>query len=124
MQNCEPATDEAWERALPHLDEAMAELKEPDRSALLLRFFKGRPLREVGMELGIGEDAARMRVNRALDKLRGLLLRKGLALSSVALVTKMTEVSVQAISAERARLVQQMAVLRMAGVIEGRPPRF
>ena len=34
MQTCEPAADEAWERALPHLDEAMAELKEPDRSAL------------------------------------------------------------------------------------------
>ncbi|MDA7510178.1 sigma-70 family RNA polymerase sigma factor [Verrucomicrobia bacterium] len=53
-----------------HLEEAMSQLKEGDRSALVLRYFEDRNLREVGCELGISEDAARMRVNRALEKLK------------------------------------------------------
>jgi len=53
-----------------HLEAVMSQLKEEERSALVLRYFEDRNLREVGRELGISEDAARMRVNRALEKLK------------------------------------------------------
>ncbi len=53
-----------------HLEEAMSQLKEDDRCAIVLRYFEDRNLREIGRELGISEDAARMRVNRALSKLK------------------------------------------------------
>lgn len=51
------------------LDEGLEELPEADRSALLLRYFEGLSHREIGAHLGISEDAARMRVNKALDRL-------------------------------------------------------
>ena len=53
------------------------ELHEADRTAVVLRFLENRSLREVGTALGLQENAARMRVDRALDKLRGLLARRG-----------------------------------------------
>ena len=45
-------------------------LREKDRRAIVLRFYEGRNLREVGLALGASEDAAKKRVNRALEKLR------------------------------------------------------
>ena len=57
----------------------MHELKEADREAILLRYFENRPLAQVGEKLGLGENAARMRVERALEKMRGLLAKRGIA---------------------------------------------
>ncbi|HTZ19906.1 MAG TPA: sigma-70 family RNA polymerase sigma factor [Opitutaceae bacterium] len=74
-----------WERLRPVIDEAMDELSEPDREAILLRFFAARSFAEVGEKLAISENAARMRAERALDKLRALLARRGITSTSVAL---------------------------------------
>lgn len=72
-------------RVAPILDEAINELGEADRTAILLRFFEQQDFRAVGEALGSGEDAARMRVNRALEKLESLLKRRGVTASSAAL---------------------------------------
>ncbi|MGO9000907.1 MAG: RNA polymerase sigma factor [Limisphaerales bacterium] len=76
-----------WEKLHPALDEVMHELKETDREAILLRYFENRQFAEVGAKLGLNENAARMRVERALEKLRGLLASRGVttaaALASV-----------------------------------------
>jgi len=61
------------------LDEVMHELKEPDREAILLRYFENRQFAEIGGKLGLNENAARMRVERALEKLRAVFLRRGVA---------------------------------------------
>lgn len=66
-----------WQRMAPFLDDALGRLSARDRDALVLRFLEGRALREVGGMLGLSENSARMRVNRALEKLRGLLQRRG-----------------------------------------------
>jgi len=81
----EDSPDEAWQRIQPVLDDALHELKEADRAALVLRFLEERPLREVGERLGLNENAARMRVDRALDKLRGLLGRRGITSTAAGL---------------------------------------
>ncbi len=52
---------------------ALAKLPEEDRTALVLRYWENRSLREVGTAFGIGEDAAQKRVSRALDRLRNRL---------------------------------------------------
>ena len=57
----------------PLLDEAVNELDDEDRTAVLLRFFEQLDFRSVGAALGSNEDAARMRVRRALAKLEVLL---------------------------------------------------
>ena len=64
------ATANDWTQIAPLLDDAMAALDETDRSAILLRFFENKSLREVGEALGASEDAAQKRVSRAVEKLR------------------------------------------------------
>jgi RNA polymerase sigma factor (sigma-70 family) len=83
----ETAPDADWEKLRPTLDDAMHELKETDREAVLLRYFENRQFAEVGAKLGLNENAARMRVERALEKLRGIFAKRGVttatALASV-----------------------------------------
>ena len=79
------AAEVAWEQVGPWLDEAMRELGERDREAVLLRFFARRPFAEIGATLRVSEDAARMRVERALEKLRGVLARRGVTSTGAAL---------------------------------------
>ena len=40
---------DAWLQVRPLLDDAMAQLNEKDRNAIVLRFFEGKPLKEVAM---------------------------------------------------------------------------
>ncbi|MGO8700392.1 MAG: RNA polymerase sigma factor [Limisphaerales bacterium] len=87
---------EAWMRVGPLLDEAMAQLSEKDRNALVLRFFEGKPLKEVGDALGSSEDAAKMRVNRALDKMRDFFHQRGITVAGGVLAEAISENSIQA----------------------------
>jgi RNA polymerase sigma factor (sigma-70 family) len=92
-----PSSDESiWEQIAPYLDEAMLQLSEMDRGALVLRFFQHKSLGEVGEELGLKEDTARMRVNRALEKLRQYFLKKGVVCTQLALGVVISERAVQA----------------------------
>jgi RNA polymerase sigma factor (sigma-70 family) len=68
-----------WEKLRPTLDGAMHELKEADREAVLLRYFENRTFAEISVRCGINENAERMRVERALEKLRAIFLRRGIA---------------------------------------------
>lgn len=83
----ETGMDAEWAQILPVLDEAMDDLSQTDRVAVLLRHFERRPLAEVGARLGLGENAARMRVERALVKLRRHLVRRGVTSTTSALAT-------------------------------------
>ena len=74
-------TAEDWKRVAPLLDEAMARLSDVDRNAIVMRYMEDATFPEVGQKLGLSEDAARKRVGRAMMKLRGLLARKGVAIS-------------------------------------------
>lgn len=78
--------DEPDDDLLPFLDDALGRLPEADRSALILRFLSRQDLRTVGNSLGVSEDAARKRVDRALERLRTLLAREGRALPVSTLV--------------------------------------
>ncbi|MBN8249396.1 MAG: sigma-70 family RNA polymerase sigma factor, partial [Verrucomicrobia bacterium] len=71
-----PAVD--WERLGPVLDAALHELREHDRLAILWRYFERRSFPEMGARLGLGENGARMRVARALERLRIRLRRRGI----------------------------------------------
>ncbi len=80
----------------PELDEAIEELGAEDRQAILLRFFEQIDFRSVGQALGSTEEAARKRVSRALEKLQGLLQRRGISLSMAALGTVLATETVKA----------------------------
>ena len=89
-------TDDAWKQISPVLDGAMDTLNERDRNAVLLRYFENKPLAEVGAALGVSEDAARVRVNRALEKLRATLTKSGVTLGVTAIAGAVTANAIQA----------------------------
>jgi RNA polymerase sigma factor (sigma-70 family) len=94
-QSSSPA-EASWDDIAPSLDEALAHLGQADRHAVLLRFFEKKGLKEVGRAIGSSEDAAKKRISRALDKLRGFLVRRGIVLSTLTLASVLAENSVQA----------------------------
>jgi RNA polymerase sigma factor (sigma-70 family) len=66
-----------WEEVLPALDECLSKTRLSDQRAILLRFYEQKSWRDVGSALGLDENAARVRVDRALEKLRTQLRRRG-----------------------------------------------
>lgn len=82
-----PSSDSSveWEQLRPFIDGALDGLRQRDREALLLRFFEGRQFADIGAALHISEDAARMRVERALAKLHAALSRRGVTSTRAAL---------------------------------------
>ena len=91
----EPEPD-VWPQIAPLLDDALDRLGERDRHAIVLRFFENRSLGEVGAALGASEDAAKMRVNRALEKLRKLFSKRGVMLTTTVIAGAVAANSVQA----------------------------
>jgi RNA polymerase sigma factor (sigma-70 family) len=83
----DPTADVEWNKLIPVLDAAMNELKEADREIILLRYFEDCRLAEVGAKFGLSENAARMRVERALEKLRTALANRGVTTTAAALAT-------------------------------------
>src|SRR5687767_2062235 len=73
MQDVVTDEEPLWQEIVPVLDEALDRLKDDEQTILLLRFFDRKPFAEVGAAFHISEDAAKMRVARALEKLRELL---------------------------------------------------
>ncbi|MDB6122206.1 MAG: polymerase, sigma-24 subunit, subfamily [Pedosphaera sp.] len=104
--------DANWEQIAPELEEAMTQLSEPDRDAIILRFFKRQDFRAVGATLGISEDTAQKRVSRALDKLRTLLGQRGVTLPATALATVLTA---EAVTAAPAGLTIPIVTASLAG---------
>lgn len=79
-----------WALVEPLLDEAMEALSETDRQALLLRYFASKSLREVGEFLGTSEDAAQKRISRALEQLRTVFVRRGIAVTAAGLAADLS----------------------------------
>lgn len=76
-----------WSELAPVIDHLINRLPAADREVLLLRYYKNEPHAAVARQLGLSEAAAKKRTTRALDKLRGLLAKKGIATSAAALAT-------------------------------------
>jgi RNA polymerase sigma factor (sigma-70 family) len=86
----------AWIKLEPVLDEGIAKLADRDRAAIMLRFFDRRSIAEVGAAMGVSEDAAGMRISRALEKLRAFFTRRGVSVSAAVIGTLMMRNSVEA----------------------------
>jgi len=130
------APEPDWSRVAPVLDAAIDELSASDRMAVLLRFADRCAFAEIGTRLRLTEDAARRRVDRALDKLRERLARRGITSSSAALglalanhavaaapaslaatVTGTAMASAPALGASTLELLQIMTTTKLAGSI-------
>src|SRR5437773_4773616 len=90
------SNDPFWEQVAPHLDDAMDHLSEKDRAAIVLRFFDQKGFRVIGEAMGTTDDSAQKRVTRALEKLRGLLVKRGVRISITVLAGTLMSQCVQA----------------------------
>lgn len=85
-----------WENIAPQLDTALGELSEADRDALLLRYFERKSASEMATTLGISDEAAQKRVNRAVERLREFFAKRGLTVGSSGLGVVISANAVQA----------------------------
>lgn len=106
-----------WDRIGPALDRLIDNLGERDRRAVLLRFIERQSFAEIGIALSLSENAARMRVDRALDKLRAMLRRRGILSTSSALAAVLAE---QAVIAAPAGLASEATAAALAGAFGSR----
>ena len=110
-------TASVWERIAPLLEEAMERLRAPERDAVVLRFLEERSFAEVASLLGTSEAAAKMRVGRALEKLRAAFARSGAGVSAGALCAAL---STHSAGAAPAGLAAQVTAAALAeGAVQG-----
>lgn len=99
-----------WSAVEPLLDEAVESLPPLDRTAILLRYFEEKPLREVGAALGCSEDAAQKRVTRALEQLKDFCLRRGVVVTATGLAGDISAHAVLTVSANLAPTITAAAL--------------
>ena len=117
MQNSSDETESAvWKQIEPLLDAAMAGLNEADYHAVVLRFFDGKSMKEVGAALGASENAAKMRVNRAVEKLRLFFTKRGMVVPVAVLTAALSASSVQSAPAALAKTATMVALAKGATV--------
>jgi RNA polymerase sigma factor (sigma-70 family) len=109
-----PQSNDTWSEVEPYLDDAIARLATRERDAILLRFFQNQSMRDVGTALGISEDAAKQRVFRAMEKLRGYFADRGLAMPSVTLAACLQS-AVKPAAPNMASVTVAIATTKMAG---------
>jgi RNA polymerase sigma factor (sigma-70 family) len=105
---------ETWTHIAPLLDGAMEQLGRKDHDALVLRFFENKSLGEVGVAIGASEDTARMRVNRALEKLRKFFTKRGVSSTAETIAGQISANSVQAAPVALAKAVTAVALAKGA----------
>lgn len=99
-----------WEHIALHLDAALSELSEPERDALLLRYFKNQDFRTVGAILGISDDTAQKRVSRALEQLRDYFAKRKITVGASGLAVLLSANAVQAAPAGLAVTISAAAL--------------
>jgi RNA polymerase sigma factor (sigma-70 family) len=110
--------DDPWPHLAPQIDAALETLSSSDRDAVVLRFFEKHGFSSIGRALGMSEDAARMKISRALEKLRCLLGRRTAAVTVVALIALLNEHAVGASPSGLPAQIVESALTR-AGSAEG-----
>jgi RNA polymerase sigma factor (sigma-70 family) len=113
MEPIETVPD-AWPEIAPWLDEAVAQLNEADRNAVVLRYYQQKPLEDVGRALGVNADAAQKRVSRALEKLRSYFSRRGVNSTTTAIAGAMAAHSILPAPAALANTVIAAAMTKGA----------
>src|SRR3954471_19954736 len=99
-----------WDAIARDLDDALGEMGDKHRDAIVLRYFEGKSVREVAEALQISEDAAKQRLSRALERLRGVFSRRGVTISATVLAGTLTANAVQAAPAALANATAASAM--------------
>jgi len=109
--NAMNATEASWPNIEPLLDDAMAALDETDRTAILIRYFENKNLREVGESLKISDDAAQKRVSRAVERLREFFSKQKITIGTSGLAVLISANAVQSAPIGLAAAISAAAIL-------------
>ena len=115
--NDQLSAEPLWDEIAPQLDGALGELNEPDRDALLLRYFEQKSAREMAQTLGTSEEAAQKRVSRAVERLRDVFAQRGIAVGTSGLALLITANAVQAAPAGLALTISTIAAFAGTTVV-------
>ena len=107
-------TERAWGQLAPLLEEAMSRLSEKERTLVALRFFENKTGRETADLLGIEEWAAHKGASRALEKLRGFFLKRGISSTTAIIAGAISANSVHAAPVALANSVTALALAKGA----------
>ncbi len=115
MQSTATETEsETWREIAPLLDDALGTLGEKEHNAIVLRFLEGKDFRQVAATLNTGEDAARMRVNRGLEKLRKFFSKRGVVSTTAIIAGEISANGVHAAPTGLAGSVASTAIAKGA----------
>jgi RNA polymerase sigma factor (sigma-70 family) len=107
----EHASD-VWPQIAPLLDTAIASLNAADRHAVVLRFLYGKNMKEVGAVLGANEGATRLRLHRAMEKLRRFFHGRGIVSTSQILAEAISAHAVQTAPVGLAKTATALALAK------------
>lgn len=91
--SAEPAI--SWQEIAPHLDAVLGDLQDTDRDALLLRYFQQKTAHQMAEILGISDEAAQKRVNRAVERVRDVFAKRGITIGASGLIVLISANAVQ-----------------------------
>lgn len=90
------ASEASFSDLRPILDGALAAIPAKQRDAIVMRFLQGRTNEEIARETGAGASTVSSRLSLGLEKLRGRLARRGVAVSAAALAAFLAQESASA----------------------------
>jgi RNA polymerase sigma factor (sigma-70 family) len=88
-------SDDRWDHIAPHLDAALCKLSEPEREAVLLRYFERKSASEMAQILGISNEAAQKRISRAVERLHEFFAGRGVTVGASGLALLLSTNAVQ-----------------------------
>jgi RNA polymerase sigma factor (sigma-70 family) len=103
----------AWSRLEPLLDQAIDDLPEELRTAIILHFLENRPQSEVAARLGVHQSTISRRIQEALDALRARLRESGLVMAVAPLASLL---ATHAHSTADPHLLASLAKIALAGI--------
>jgi RNA polymerase sigma factor (sigma-70 family) len=106
-------TEADWEMISLHLDNALSQLDEADRDALMLRYFERKSAREMANILGLSEEAAQKRTSRAVESLREFFSKQRVTIGAGGLAVLISTNAVQSAPIEM-RVTILAAVAKIA----------
>jgi RNA polymerase sigma factor (sigma-70 family) len=114
-----PTEEVTWNEMSPVLDEALNDLDDSDRHVILLRFFEQKTMADLGRIFEVSEDAAKMRVSRAIGRLRTRISGLGATCSATLLGALLYERSVEAAPSSLAITLAAIRIATPAGFAGG-----
>jgi len=89
----------SWSEISPRIDEAIQDLPDDHRIAIIARFLEGRTQSELAEEWGVNQSTVSRRIEKALDSLRALLRRRGIPVAAGAVLLSLLENAAEAVPA-------------------------